>query len=105
MPQSKPWGRMGALKGALKGVKEAGTEFSHWIPARLGGPRAWWNGQAVSVAEHAITDSFRYRFMPVAFKDAVKGAWNPVRQQLNRLPQVARFGIFAPGTASINSQF
>ena len=96
------WGRLGALSGPLKGIKAEGTEFSHWFPARMGGPRIWWNGQVVSVEEHALTDDFRRRFMAAAWK---KGAaeYGLLRQQLNRLPQWARFAGFSQGGQIINS--
>lgn len=100
------WSRAGALKGALKGTKAAGTEFSHWIPTRMGGPRAWWNGRVVSEAEHALNDDFRWQFLPREAKTALKplkDRYFPLRQQLNRLPEWPRLLIFAGGTAVINS--
>lgn len=50
--------------GYAKGVQAAGTagqglEFSHWIPARAGGPTTIWNGNYVSIAEHALSDPAR----------------------------------------------
>lgn len=85
------FGRLGALKGATKGSKLAATEFSHWIPKRLGGPRIWWNGRIVSVTEHALTDVYRYQFLPKSVKEVLKRSWHPARQQLNRLPEWVRF--------------
>lgn len=78
----------GGVVGLEKaGVAGAGKEFSHWIPARLGGPRTVLNGNYVSVAEHALSDPSRYRFMPRVWKEAnpLPGA---VAQQLNRVPNV-----------------
>ena len=96
------WGRLGALSGPLKGIKAEGTEFSHWVPTRFGGPRAWWNGQVVSVEEHALTDDLRWQFMSRAWKETAH-QHGLLRQQLNRLPQWGRFGIFSGGTQVINS--
>jgi hypothetical protein len=78
-------GVAGGLENA--GAAGAGKEFSHWIPARLGGPRTVLNGNYVSVAEHALSDPSRYRFMPRVWKEAnpLPGA---VTQQLNRVPSV-----------------
>jgi len=64
---------------------EQGFEFSHWIPNRMGGPRILENGNWTSIAEHALNDPFRYKFMPAAWK-----ALNPINpawlQQFNRIP-------------------
>jgi hypothetical protein len=78
----------GAAAGLEKaGAAGAGKEFSHWIPARLGGPRTVLNGNYVSVAEHALSDPSRYRFMPRVWKEAnpLSGA---ATRQLNRVPNV-----------------
>jgi RHS repeat-associated protein len=84
------WGAAGkAVKGA--------TEYSHWIPARaLQGGRgglldkvtraARLNGNNVSKAEHALSDPWRYRFMPQAWKKA-NPLPNAFEQQLHRLPR------------------
>lgn len=78
-------GGIAGLRAA--GQKAAGKEFSHWIPNRLGGPRSIWNGNYVTTATHALSDPYRYRFMPRAWK-----AMNPMpsrlNQQLVRLPNV-----------------
>jgi RHS repeat-associated protein len=70
-----------------------GLEFSHWIPARRGGPRSILNGNYVTATEHALSDPYRYRFMPAAWK-----AENPMpsvlEQQWNRIPDVYK-GITA----------
>lgn len=64
---------------------EQGFEFSHWIPDRMGGPRILENGNWTTIAEHAVNDPFRYRFMPTAWKalSPMNPAW---LQQLNRIP-------------------
>jgi|GEM_PF-5932818 len=104
------FGRLGSLKGATQGMKAAGTEFSHWIPKRFFdkvpksllkylGPahgRTWWNGRVVSSMEHALNDNYRMlKGMTLANKNSF------LRQQVNRLPEWARFVIFAPATNSI----
>jgi RHS repeat-associated protein len=84
----------GATAGAgyVKGAQSAGTaarglEFSHWIPARSGGGRSIWNGNFVPTATHALSDPYRYRFMPKVWK-----ADNPMpsvaSQQWTRIPDV-----------------
>jgi hypothetical protein len=71
------------------GTRGAGIEFSHWIPARMGGPRGILNGNFVPRSVHALSDPFRYRFMPRPWKAA-----NPmpsvVNQQFTRIPTVLR---------------
>jgi RHS repeat-associated protein len=82
-------GLVGGLEAA--GAKGAGMEFSHWIPTRMGGPRSLWNGNFVTTATHALSDPFRYRFMPRAWK-----ALNPMpavlEQQWVRIPNVYKGG-------------
>jgi RHS repeat-associated protein len=77
-------GLAGGLKAA--GAKGAGLEFSHWIPARVSGPRSLWNGNFVPTTTHALSDPYRYRFMPRAWK-----AENPLPhwawQQWVRIPK------------------
>ena len=79
------------------GTRGAGKEFSHWIPNRMGGPRSLWNGNYVTAEEHALSDSYRYRFMPRDWKEA-----NPMpdmlTQQWNRIPNVYKGG--AAGAAA-----
>lgn len=89
-------GGAGGFRAA--GARGAGREFSHWIPDRAlratgsrwlrrGLGRSLWNGNSVPAAEHALTDPFRYRFMPRAWK-----ALNPIRpassRQWGRVPLV-----------------
>jgi len=89
------------VAGGLFGLEAAGTrgagmEFSHWLPARLGGPRSLLNGNFVAREVHALSDVFRYRFMPRVWK-----ALNPMpsflNQQWTRIPNVLK-GVGA-GTA------
>jgi RHS repeat-associated protein len=77
-------GAVGA-EAAEANVGEEGFEFSHWLPDRMGGPRILENGNWTSIAEHALNDPFRYRFMSAAWKAAnpINPAW---LQQLNRIP-------------------
>jgi hypothetical protein len=78
-------GLAGGIEAA--GAKGAGKEFSHWIPRRWGGARSIWNGNFVPKEVHAVSDPFRYRFMPRAWKEA-NSLLNPVAQQWVRLPNV-----------------
>lgn len=71
-------GVAGGVRSA--GVAGKGFEFSHAIPKRWGGPRTIWNGNYVTVAEHALSDPYRYRFMPRAWK-----AENPLPSFLNQM--------------------
>jgi len=79
---------IGAVAGVhAAGTRGAGREFSHWIPARWGGPRTIFNGNYVSARTHALSDPWRYRFMSKAWK-----AENPLPshawQQVVRIPNV-----------------
>ena len=71
-------GVVGGIKAA--GVKAAGMEFSHFIPNRMGGARSIWNGNFVSKTTHALSDPYRYRFMPKVWKEA-----NPMPNRLSQL--------------------
>lgn len=68
-------------------MKGAGKEFSHWIPKRMGGPRTILNGNYVPVAEHALSDPFRYQFMSRAWK-ALNPLPGAILQQWNRIPKL-----------------
>jgi hypothetical protein len=77
----------GAAGLRLAGNAGRGMEFSHWIPARMGGPRSLFNGNYVTSSRYALSDPYRYRFMPRSWK-----AQNPMPsaavQQWNRVPMV-----------------
>jgi len=100
---------IGGAAGAEAAEANAGREgfeFSHWIPDRMGGPRSILNGNWVSIAEHAVNDPFRYKFMPAAFK--ALNAMNPAAlQQWNRIPLllkgIAVGAAFADASASRGS--
>ena len=77
-------GLIGGLRAA--GTRAAGKEFSHWIPKRMGGPRSIWNGNYVTPAEHALSDPYRYRFMPRTWKSE-NPLPNVFKRQWNRLPK------------------
>lgn len=87
-------GGLGGLRAA--GAKGVGKEFSHWIPARMGGPRSVLNGNYVTTARHALSDPYRYRFMPRTWK-AQNPMPSPLTQQWVRLPNVYKGGT-AGGT-------
>jgi uncharacterized protein RhaS with RHS repeats len=92
--------------GYAKGVQSAGSasrglEFSHWIPARAGGPRSIFNGNYVSPTTHALSDPYRYQFMSKAWK-AENPMPNVLSQQWTRLPDVYKgtgAGIGVTGAA------
>lgn len=81
------FGGMAGLRAA--GAKGPGLEFSHWIPARMGGPRSVFNGNWVSASRHALSDPYRYRFAPRTWKMS-----NPmpsrINQQWHRIPWIYR---------------
>lgn len=111
---------LGALGGGLGGARRAGTEFSHWIPARYFRPsspsyKPWlpqWlnnglNGSWVSPARHYKHDPFRY---PRGWRD-LGDKWNPAVQQLDRVPDWMKGGAAggaagqaAGGSGSCNCQ-
>jgi RHS repeat-associated protein len=82
-------GLAGGLKAA--GAKGTGKEFSHWIPNRMGGPRSTWNGNFVPTATHALSDPYRYRFMPRSWK-AQNPMPNAASQQWTRIPNAYKGG-------------
>jgi len=77
----------GAAGWEAAGTRGAGKEFSHWIPNRMGGPRSNWNGNFVDKVVHALSDPYRYRFMPKAWK-AENPMPNMLWQQWTRIPNV-----------------
>ena len=77
----------GAIGWRAAGQKAVGKEFSHWIPNRMGGPRSKWNGNFVPKVTHALSDPFRYRFMPRSWK-ATNPMPNVISQQWTRIPYV-----------------
>ncbi|MGQ0710966.1 MAG: hypothetical protein ACT4NV_14610 [Rhodoferax sp.] len=94
MAASMATGLAGGLKAA--GAKGAGKEFSHWIPNRMGGPRSTWNGNFVPTATHALSDPYRYRFMPRSWK-AQNPMPNAASQQWTRIPNVYKGGAAGAG--------
>lgn len=96
-------GVAGGAKGLILARSPAkGLEFSHWIPNRWYGPRSVWNGNYVSPSVHALSDPFRYRFMPVLWK-----ASNPMPnfffQQWVRLPHTIK-GVAGGASVAIVAQ-
>lgn len=71
-------GVAGGIRAA--GARGAGMEFSHAVPARMGGPRSIWNGNYVTTRTHALSDPYRYRFMSQAWKRA-----NPMPNRASQL--------------------
>jgi hypothetical protein len=90
-------GGVQGLRSAGSMAGKAGAEFSHWIPARMGGARSLFNGNFVSKATHALSDPYRYRFMPRAWKLA-NPMPNVLSQQLTRLPMVYTYGAAGAAT-------
>lgn len=92
-------GGVGGLRAA--GAKGAGMEFSHWIPKRLGGPRSMLNGNYVTIAEHALSDPYRYRFMPRFWK-SLNPMPNAAIQQWARIPTVYKGVAVGAGIGSFS---
>ncbi|WP_196871597.1 RHS repeat-associated core domain-containing protein [Sphingobium sp. JAI105] len=93
----------GGIRAA--GAAARGLEFSHFIPARMGGARSIWNGNFVSTATHALSDPFRYRFMPRSWK-AANPMPNRASQLWTRTPNTAKgtaAGAGAAGTGLANA--
>lgn len=93
----------GGGAGFLKsGIKRAGTEFSHFIPKRLGGPRTWANGNFVSATRHYKHDP--YRRLSRAAEQAAGPKYPPGLAQLDRVPDAFKgaAGGAAYGTASMS---
>jgi hypothetical protein len=88
----------GAVGLEAAGVKGVGREFSHWIPARMGGSRSLWNGNYVSIETHALSDPFRYQFRPRTWK-AANPLLSKMGQQWARVPNVYK-GAGAGGAAT-----
>ncbi len=87
----------GGIRAARAAAK--GLEFSHFIPARVGGARSIWNGNFVSTVTHALSDPFRYRFMPRSWK-AANPMPNRARQLWVRSPNTAKGTAAGAGTAA-----
>jgi RHS repeat-associated protein len=75
------------------GIKRAGTEFSHWIPRRKGGPRSVWNGNYVSPQRHYYNDPFRY---PPGWRDLGEKLPAPL-QQFDRIPDMYKTAAASTG--------
>ena len=93
----------GGLRAA--GAAGRGLEFSHFIPRRMGGPRSIWNGNFVTIRTHALSDPFRYRFMPKWWKNQ-HGQYNVIHKTWARFPNVgkgAAAGAAAAGVALARS--
>jgi len=80
---------LGVLGVAGAGTKGLGKEFSHWIPNRAGGPRSIWNGNYVPKNTHALSDPYRYRFMPRTWKGN-NPMYNPFRKHWVRFPNAGK---------------
>lgn len=94
--------RPGGSRFAKSGAKAAGKEFSHFVPARMGGARAWWNGNYVSAARHYAHDAFRY---PSGWR-AMGPKLPPGLAQIDRIPDAFKGVVagLAYGESSIHSQ-
>lgn len=96
------WGGAEGIEAA--GVKARGMEFSHWIPNRMGGPRSIWNGNYVTKVEHALSDPYRYRFMPKWWKQ-FNELPNPAVQQWVRIPKVYKGAGAGAAATGIGAQY
>jgi RHS repeat-associated protein len=88
---SKAGGRLkGSHPGPRKGrpLWEEWTDYSHWRPARDGGPTSIWNGNEVNVRVHAMSDPEAYKFAPKYFKEQYAAPWPLVVRQFARIPLI-----------------
>ena len=95
---------LGALGVRWGGVAGKGKEFSHWIPRRnlpnwLKNRKTIWNGNFVPTETHALSDPYRYRFMPKNWK-AKNPMYNPFKKHWIRLPNSYK-GIGAGGALGL----
>jgi RHS repeat-associated protein len=103
-------GAIGGGFGARSLAKTAGKEWSHWIPARYFRPsspsyKPWlpsWlegplNGKYVSPWRHYKQDPFRY---PSEWRDW-GDKWNPLLQQLDRIPDWLTGSLAGGATAAV----
>ncbi|NHZ83892.1 hypothetical protein F2P44_32175 [Massilia sp. CCM 8695] len=97
MAASAATGLAGGVRAA--GAAGVGKEFSHWIPARMGGPRSILNGNYVSIATHARSDLYRYNFMSRAWKDA-NSIMGPAVAQWTRFPNVYKGAAAGAGAGA-----
>lgn len=93
----------GAIGWRMAGERAAGKEFSHWIPNRWGGVRSKWNGNYVSRDIHALSDPYRYRFMPRTWK-AQNPMPNQAWQQWTRFPYVYKGAVGGGVYGSIGAE-
>nr|MBP7616296.1 hypothetical protein [Steroidobacteraceae bacterium] len=89
-------GVAGGIRAAV--ARSAGMEFSHAIPARLGGPRSILNGNYVTTRTHALSDPYRYRFMSRGWKEATPMP-NRVSQLWTRTPNTIKWAAAGAGAA------
>ena len=89
-------GWRGAMGWRAANGPKKGFEFSHWIPNRMGGPRSKWNGNFVTKEFHALTDPYRYRFMPRTWK-RFNPPKNRLYQQWGRIPLVYKGAAYGLG--------
>jgi len=94
----------GALGVRFGGVVGKGKEFSHWIlrrvlPGWLKNKKTIWNGNFVSKETHALSDPYRYRFMPKKWKEK-NPMFNPFKKHWVRFPNALK-GVGAGGVLGI----
>jgi hypothetical protein len=85
-------GALGA-EAASANAGRKGFEFSHFIPARWGGPRSIFNGNYVSEELHYLTDPFRFP-APAGAAQRWGPKLNPILQKILRIP------LIYPGAAA-----
>jgi hypothetical protein len=89
----------GAAGWRAGGRKAAGTEFSHWIPNRMGGPRSRWNGNHVSPRRHYYHDPYRY---PSGWRN-FGPKWPKPAQQFDRIPNPYKGAAAGAGAAGASA--
>ncbi|MES9991501.1 MAG: RHS repeat-associated core domain-containing protein, partial [Candidatus Thiodiazotropha sp.] len=89
----------GAAGWRAGGRKAAGTEFSHWIPNRMRGPRSRWNGNYVSPRRHYYHDPYRY---PSGWRNFGPKLPKPA-QQFDRIPNPYKGAAAGAGAAGASA--
>ncbi|WP_445535881.1 hypothetical protein [Acinetobacter sp. G18] len=111
----------GVRSMTMAGAPAKGFEFSHWVPSRFVNTKQtesrisfldndfgkWlvqkgnkWNGNYVPTKTHALSDPFRYQFMPKTFKE-VNAMPSTYIQQYNRIPLVYKGAIVGGAYGSV----
>ncbi|MBI9074557.1 MAG: RHS domain-containing protein [Desulfatibacillum sp.] len=97
-------GFAGGAKAA--GAAGRGLEFSHWIPARMNGPRSLLNGNYVTIAKHALSDPHRWDFLPKIWRNSRQQAGTLAKHFIrfpNTLKGVVTGALYGGTSSAVNN--